>query len=213
MELNKLKKAIIGSCLGISALFFFSLLCSFKSLSPTSPLATQVLEPLVQQESRVTVAAEWMSGEESKRAFGHDFPSREVHPLKILIQNNTSSSYSITAGSVDMPRLSASQVAFKVTKSSIPRSIAYKVAGFFFWPLMIPGTIDGIRVFAHHHNLKKEIRAKSFKDQEGEIVTPYSTCTRVLFVEKDDVKPNVKITLIDLSNLEPVELQLTTHKE
>jgi hypothetical protein len=93
-------------------------------------------------------------------------------------------------------------VALKVTKSAIPRGIAYKIASFFFWPFMIPSTIDSIRVLSHHSSLKRDLMAKSMKE---EIVAPYSTFHRVLFVPEKEFKENFKVTLIDLDTLEPTE--------
>lgn len=208
MNLSLFKKSVIFSCIVLSGMFFTSLASSFRPLKTLTPVIGEMLQPLVREADQVSIACQWVSGDESKQIFGHDFPDREVYPLKISIQNNTSVSYSLTAGSIDLPRLTASQVAFKITKSSIPRSIAYRVASLFFWPIAIPSTIDGIRVFAHHQSLKKEIRAKSLKDQEGELILPYSTVSRVLFVDKNHRESSIKVSLIDLDTLEPQDYQI-----
>jgi len=147
-----------------------------------------------------------MNSDESKQNFGHDLISRGVQPLQLSIQNNTSNEYSLCPSSVDLPRVEASKVAFKVTKSAIPRGIAYKVASLFFWPFMIPSTIDSIRVFSHHRSLKKDLMAKSMKE---EIVAPYSTFHRVLFVPREEFKETFKVTLIDLDTLKPTEFNTT----
>jgi len=209
--LSRFKKIVIATCITISAFFFLSLGSAFKKLQPASPVLGHTLQPLVQKESDVEVSCQWMSPDESKQVFGHDFPSRSVYPLKVSIQNNTSKQYSLSASSVDLPAVDASTVAFKVTKSTIPRAIAYKIASLFFWPLMIPSTIDGIRVMSHHNSLKKEIRAKSLKNQEGETVAPYSSFHRVLFVDKKDVTDSFKITLIDIDNSQQKPFDINTN--
>ncbi|MBS0604188.1 MAG: hypothetical protein JSS60_04010 [Verrucomicrobia bacterium] len=173
---------------------------------PLKAVTTELLPSFSLNDSRILVVAKVMTPEESKRSFGHDLLSRGVKPLQLTVQNNTSNEYSMCPSSVDLPRIEASKIAFKVTKSAIPRSIGYKIASFFFWPFMIPSTIDGIRVMAHHQKLKKDIIAKSMKD---EIVAPYSTFNRVLFVSDKQFQETFKVTLIDLDTLKPTEM-LTT---
>ncbi len=172
--------------------------------------STELLSSFSLKEIEVAVTAKAMTPEESKRNFGHDLISRDVIPLHLTIQNNTSNEYSLCPSSVDLPRIEASKVAFKITKSSIPRSIAYKIASFFFWPLMIPSTIDGIRVMNHHRNLKKDLIAKSVRQ---EVVASYSVFNRVLFVPKDKFEESFKVTLIDIESLQPTEFQTTVEKK
>ena len=146
------------------------------------------------------------SPDESKQNFGHDLIRRGVQPLQLTIQNNTSNEYSLCPSSVDLPRVEASKIAFKVTKSAIPRGIAYRIASFFFWPFMIPSTIDSIRVMSHHNHLKKDLLSKSMRD---EIVAPYSIFHRVLYVPRDEFKETFKVTLIELDSLKPSEFNTT----
>jgi hypothetical protein len=147
-----------------------------------------------------------MTPDESKRAFGHDLPSRGVQPLQLTIQNNTSVQYSMCPGSIDLPRVEVNKIARKVTRSALGRSIGYRIAGFFFWPFMIPGTIDSIRVMMHHQKFKKDLTAKAMKE---EVVAPYSTFHRVLFVPKDRFETAFKVTLIDIETLYPTEFETT----
>ncbi len=176
-------------------------------LHPLKSVNTHLLPPLVLEEAKITVAAHVLDGEESKKAFGHDIPSRGIYPLQLSIQNNTSESYSLCASSVDLPRVAPSKVAWKISKSALPRAIAYKIASFFFWPLMIPSTIDGIRVMSHHNKIKRDMNAKAMKD---EVIAPYSTLNRVLFVKKSEFKPSFKVTLIDIEDLHSTDFQVET---
>lgn len=199
------KKSVWIGCTTLASIFLFSMGFDHHKLHPLKPVETHVLPALVLDEAKVEIAASVMNGEESKKAFGHDLPSRGIYPLAISIQNNTGQTYSLSASSVDLPRVEASSVAFKITKSAIPRAIAYKVASFFFWPFAIPSTIDGIRVFAHNKQIKKDMRTKSMNDG---VLAPYSTLNRVVFVKEDQFNPDFKVTLIDLENLEPVEFHV-----
>jgi len=152
-------------------------------------------------EYNVVVTAKTFTSDESKFLLGHDLISRGVVPVQVNVQNNTANEYSLCASSVDLPHIDPKKVAFKVSKSAIPRAIGWKILGFVFWPLMIPGTIDGIRTYAHYRDLCKDFNAKSLKEK-GEVVAPYSTFHRVLFVPKNDVKDTFAVTVIDVETLE-----------
>lgn len=195
--------------LGLTALAgIFLLTTGFDrhQIHPLKAASAQLLPSFALNETRVLVMAKAMTPDESKRNFGHDLISRGVQPLQLTIQNNTANEYSLCPSSVDLPRIDASKVAFKITKSAIPRAIAYKIASFFFWPLMIPSTIDGIRVMSHHQKVKKDLKAKSMRD---EVVAPYSTFNRVLFVPQKEFQETFKVTLIDLESLKPQEFMTT----
>lgn len=152
-------------------------------------------------EHEVVVTAKTFTPDESKFLLGHDLISRGVVPVQVNVQNNTANEYSLCASSVDMPHIDPSKVAFKVSKSAIPRAVGWKILSFLFWPLMIPSTIDGIRTYTYHRNLKKDFHAKSLKEK-GEVVSPYSTFHRILFVPKDKVKEMFAVTVIDLETME-----------
>jgi hypothetical protein len=173
---------------------------------PLKSAVTQLLPTFSLNDQRVIVVAKAMTPTESKRNFGHDLISRGVQPLHLTIENNTSNEYSLCPSSVDLPRVEVNKIASKITRSSLPRGIAYKIASLFFWPLAIPSTIDGIRVLKHQQEIKRDLKAKSMRE---EVVAPYSTFNRVLFVPKDQVQNTFKVTLIDLESLKPTEFQTT----
>lgn len=173
---------------------------------PLQSVSSTFLPTFSLDDAHVVVAAKAMTVAESKRNFGHDLLSRDVQPLQLTIENNTSNEYALCPSSVDLPRIEASKVAFKITKSAIPRGIAYKIASFFFWPLAIPSAIDGIRTLTHYKNLKRDFKAKSMRE---EVVAPYSTFHRVLFVPSDEFKDTFKVTLIDIETLKQSEFMTT----
>jgi len=193
-------------------LMSFGFLSTGWFVSPITSLHRSVplLSPFSLQESRVAVVIRAMGPEESKRAFGHDLPSRGIQPLFIAIENNTSETYSLSPSSVNIDRMEPSQVAFQVTSSTFPRAIAYKVASFFFWPLMVPGTIDSIRVLTHHKQFKRDLLAKVVKN---EVVAPYSIFHRVLFVPKEELQETVQVTLIELESLKASEFDVPLERQ
>jgi hypothetical protein len=200
-------KKYLPSALGfIVSVFLLTTAFETYHHHPLKPIPVEMLPTFSLADTQMRVHASAMTPDESKRNFGHDLISRGVQPVQITVENNTSNEYSMCPSSVDLPRIEASKIAFKVTKATIPRSIAYKIASLFFWLLMIPGTIDSIRVYTHHKKLKKDILAKSMKE---EVVAPYSTFNRVLFVPKNEFTETFKVTLIDIETLEQKEFQTT----
>jgi hypothetical protein len=200
------KKLFPTTLLALAGIFLLTTGWDRYRSNPLKPVAAELLPTFSIEHVQVNVIAKAMSPDESKQNFGHDLISRGVQPLQLSIQNNTSDEYSLCPSSVDLPRIEPSKIAFKVTKAAIPRGIAYKIASFFFWPFMIPSTIDTIRFIAHHEHLKRDIMAKSMRD---EVVAPYSTFHRVLFVPKDEFKHTFKVTLIELDSLKPTEFETT----
>lgn len=197
------------SVMVLSGMFILATGWERYSAHPLKPISLELLAPFSLEEQKVIVTAKPMSARESQKNFGHDLLSRGVQPLQLTIENNTPHEYSLCPSSVDLPRVKPSQIAFKVSRSAIPRAIAYKVASLLFWPFAIPSTIDGIRTFTHHKQFKQDLKAKGMRE---EIVAPYATFHRVLFVPKDELQSSFKVTLIDLETLKPSEFHLSLPK-
>lgn len=204
------RNVITWTLASLAGIFILSTGWKSYQLHPLKPVASELLPIFSIKDRGIAVSAKAINAQESKRYFGHDLISRGVQPLQLMIQNNTSNEYSLCPSSVDLDRVEASKVAFKVTQSSIPRGIAYRIASLIFWPFAIPSTIDSIRVMTHHKNLKKDLKAKAVKE---ELIVPYSTFHRVLFVPIDKMKEEVKVTLIDIDSLEPTELTVTVKSQ
>ncbi len=190
----------------LAFIFLFATGWQRHQLHPLKPVASELLPVFSIKDRGVVIFARAITPDESKRYFGHDLISRGVQPLQLMIQNNTSEEYSLCPSSIDLDRVEASKVAFKVTKSAIPRAIAYRVASLLFWPFAIPSTIDSIRVATHHNKLKRDLKAKAVKD---EVIAPYTTFHRILFVPVQKFKEVFKVTLIDLDTLQPMEFNTT----
>ncbi len=159
----------------------------------------------------MVVSARTYSKEESKLFLGHNLIRKDVQPILIEIENNTANQYSLCHSSVDLDLIEPKKVAEKILYESIPRSIALKVASLFFWPIMIPSTIDGIYIYASHRKLKADYLAKSLK-KEGELVAPYSTFYRIVFVPKEDVQNQFDITLINIESFQKTTLKVSVIK-
>lgn len=177
---------------------------AFKRLSYT---VSQYFVPFVPGDEGVTVVAKAYTSEESKQFLGKDLSSQGIQPVQLTIENNTSKFLNISPDNVTLPTVSSRSVARKVMNGSIPRSIAFKVAGFFFWPFMIPGTIDSIRTYHAHKMMKKDFSAKSIRN---ETILPYSTLNRILFVPMNEIKQYFTVTLLDPDNNRNLTYQATT---
>lgn len=205
-------KKFIPICL-ISASFALTFLASLNPLSSRFALnGTHFDKTPFDPQHKITVNAHAFTGNESKQFLSHNLVRRKVIPIRISLQNNTANEYSLCASSIDLPHIDPKKVAFKVSKTAIPRLIAWRIASFFFWPLMIPGTIDSMITYKHYRELKKDYNAKSLKE-EGEILVPYATFHRVLFVPKAEIKENFQVTLIDIETLASTTLEVQLSPE
>jgi hypothetical protein len=166
----------------------FSLLCIWQGhrADPLPDLSHSVKHRGIQVSSKVYDA------EESKKYLNSDLLSRGYQPIQITIQNQTATSFYLEG--VDLPQVPTSEITRKISKSSLPRSIGYKVAGLFFWPFAIPGTIDGIKTLHKQGKMSKDFAAKAVKQ---EIISPFSTLHRVLFVRSSDLKKCAVLSLSD----------------
>jgi hypothetical protein len=180
-----MKIKIISVLLVISAFF-----CLYDfGLSPFPLLSPK-------WERGLFVTSKAYDQEESKKYLNRDLLSRGYQPIQITIQNNTSSSFYLSTDSVNLPQEATGTIVRKVMKPVLARSIGYKVAGLLFWPLMIPGTIDGIKTIHSYSKLSKEFAAKAVKSQD-EMLLPYSTIQRVLFVAQKEFRNAFVLTLVD----------------
>ncbi len=157
-------------------------------------------------EYRVLVTSQALTSDTSKRFLSHNLIRRGVVPIQIDIQNNTANAYSVCASSVDLPHIDPKKIAAQVAKEAIPRLLGWRILGFLFWPLMIPGTIDSVYSYSHARGLKRDYHAKSLKE-EGEVIAPYSTYHRILFVSQDEVVNQFDVTIIDIETLIPTTIQ------
>lgn len=139
----------------------------------------------------------------------HDLIRRGYTPVELIVQNNSAESYALSAASVALPNATASEVTWSLTKKAIPRSLAFKIASLFFWPLMIPSTIDSIITYKAHTTLKKDLEAKALKEND-EIVTPFTTVTRILFVRTDGYYKDFSVSLEDVDSKELVVIPATS---
>jgi hypothetical protein len=149
------------------------------------------------EKKEVLLTAKALDGEASKAFLGEDLVDHGYQPIQITIQNNSPRSAVLAKEKIELSTASASDIAWEVTKGSIPRAVAYKIASFFFWPFLIPSTIDSITTLKSIGDLKRDLQAKTVSQEE---ILPYSTVTRVIFVPKEEYRSSFQVTLVDLKS-------------
>lgn len=156
----------------------------------------KIMAPFVEEQQGLSVFYKALTAEESRTYLSRDVIDRGYQAVHVTIQNNTANSFKVSPNNVSLPLAKPKDVAMQVTKSAIPRSVGYKVAGFLFWPFMIPGTIDSIKTYKNHQLLKKDFASKALKE---ETILPFSTIHRILFIAEEEYSPEFSLTLIDMS--------------
>lgn len=173
---------IFFSLVILSTIFFTR---EYHAYQPqTLPFVGSMLEPF--SEEGIHISAKGYSARDSIVYLDRDLLYRGLQPLQVTIQNNTDRSYFLSNCGIDLPNVSPRAVAGNITQSAIPRSIALRIASFFFWPIIIPATIDSIITTKTYFNIKHDYYAKSIKDRP-ELIIPYSTVNRIIFVPADQM--------------------------
>lgn len=128
-------------------------------------------------------------------------------PIQITVQNNTPHIFLFSKQGVGLESVSAGDVASTITRGAIPRSIAFKIVSFFFWPFMIPSAIDTIKTWSTHVRLHRDYEAKSVKNCK-EAIPPYATVHRILFVRSEHLKKNFNLKLQEYGNRTPYSFSI-----
>ena len=153
-----------------------------------------VIEPF--RGEGVYIQAKAYSRDESKAYLSRDLVKKGYQPVQVTIQNNSQNAFFLSEEGVDIEQASPGKVARRISYEGIPKSIALKVASFFFWPFLIPSAIDSAITLKHHFNMKSDYYAKSVKE-EGEIIPPYSSVHRILFVPAEHFEEEFTLYLMD----------------
>lgn len=182
--------------LGLASFIFAALSWDIGSrLQPLPPVSGHVLSK--DNGAQVYIEAKTLSHDETADYVHRDLLSRGYQPVLLQIDNTSPFSYEIKRDYVGIPTESAKKIVSEIGKSSIPRMVAYKVLGFLFWPLAIPGTIDTVRTWNKEFELTRELEAKTIKPK-GEIIPPYASISRVLYIPKNELKETFQVALTNI---------------
>jgi hypothetical protein len=146
-------------------------------IQEVAPLSCNAQDRGVSTLSRVHLASE--------DDFIKDLRSNGYILLEIEVRNQTNKAYDLSKESISLPQATTKDIAWSFTKKSIPRSIGLKIASFFFWPMMIPSSIDTLVTHRNHRSLKYDLKVKTLK-AEGETLLPYTAAKRFIFIKESD---------------------------
>ena len=191
MKLKGLIYAVTG-CL-------FLICASWKS----TPVPSAFTEDFTLEDKKLQVTAKTYTAEESCHILKTDLEDMGYIPVEVTIQNQGDRSYAISMASTAMSSARPKDVAWKYTRSTIPRAIGWKVLSYVFWPFTIPSTIDSIHSFKKHRSIVKVLTAKGFKEVD-EVVLPYSLVKRMLYIPKNAYYDTFSVSMEDLNGDELV---------
>jgi hypothetical protein len=136
--------------------------------------------------------------QDTENHFVKDISSKGYILLEIEIRNQTNKEYELSQESITLPYASPTDIAWSFTKGSIPRSIGLKIASFFFFPMMIPSTIDTLVTYKNHRALKHDLKVKTLK-KDGETLLPYTVTQRFIFIKESDWQEWTKAKNFDIT--------------
>jgi hypothetical protein len=186
-------KPVIYCFVVISSFLFISKSGTYRSVP--IEVESQDLIPAFKDEGIFAKATAY-TPEESLKYLRCNLLAKGVQPIQLSIQNNTSKPLGLGDLSIDLPLVSGNHVATQFYLETLPRTFALKAASFFFWPFLIPSTIDGVITYKSQKKMRHDYTAKTIKNYE-EIVPPYSTINRILFVKHRDMRDTFTLTLQD----------------
>jgi len=160
-------------------------------------------EDMSMAEKQLKVSARVYSSEESEQVLRVDLTDKGYVPVEVTIQNQGDHAYAVSMASTAMRSDRPKDVAWKYYKSSIPRAVGWRVLSFFFWPFMVPSTIDSVVSFKKNRMLLKSLTAKGFKEID-EIVLPYSLVKRLLYIPQEAFYNTFSVSMEDLDGDELV---------
>lgn len=151
--------------------------------------------PFLAHES-LTIETKAYTADESRLYLDRNLLSRGFQPIQVTIQNNSPHTWIVDG--ISLPTAHPKHIAYKLSQSALPRAIAFKVATFFFWPMIIPSTIDTLKTYSVYQKMHRDFSAKLLK--EGEMIVAYSTLHRMLYVPKGDVEETLSLTFKSLNS-------------
>jgi hypothetical protein len=180
--------------------FYISLLTilfSFNIINK-NPVQSLLDTPFSMEDKALKVTVRTLSSNESKSILKYDLAAKGYKPIEVSISNQGSHTYEISRASTSLPCATAKEIARKVSKGNLPRSLGLKILGFIFWPFAVASGIDSIASFKKHKQIVNILKAKGFKDDAEEIL-PYSLVKRVLYIPEDKFEKTFTVALEDLT--------------
>ncbi len=194
----KRKQKLLEQILAATFLIVF-IFCLFFKAEEVINKGTKALS-ILESSKRVTIAAHALPAQEIPEGMAHMASQQGYTVIALTIENHSPQQFELKKESVDLNLTDRKTVMKKVKNSAFTRSMLFRVAGLFFWPISIPGTIESIVSMNSIHALKDRLHAAMLK-KEGEIIVPFSAIHRYLFIPGDEVPRTFKVQLFNCHNL------------
>ena len=178
---------------------------SFAFYAQQKEISVNKIEEGVLQEDHLNLSIKTLSAVESKRHLKADVEDMGYVAVQVSIENWTKETYRFSKDFISLPLADMDQVAKQILKESTIRSLGFKIAGFIFWPLGIPGTIDNLLSFKHYRVLQEKWEALAVKEES---IAPYSTYHRIFFVPSEQYTSSFAIMLQNQETLEMETFQV-----
>jgi len=144
--------------------------------------------------------------DEVKKFFRTNLIKKGFLPVFISIQNDSDLEVHFSPDQMNVPHASAKKISKLAHKSFIGKMLAYNIASFFFMPISIIGTVDGIRHWQANRTIDKIYAAREAVEQW---ISPHETYRGVIFIPLKQLKErlnNLTVTLTDLESKEALEI-------
>ena len=162
--------------------------------------------PFSETKSGITLSVRKLTSADSKRILNRDVIKKGYQPIQITINNDTKKYILFSNQGVNLPTVSAQEVADKVHTSTVGRAATYGVAGLILWPLLIPAVVDGVGSSQANEQLDRDYGAKVMNQM---VIQPYANHNGLIFVPVSEFQDSFEIILVDRETKEKISYRVT----
>ena len=153
------------------------------------------------QPSKVLVSWKAFDKNDCETYLGRDVLSEGFIPVQFTIRNKSSDPLYLSPNNFNIPIAPARQVASAVHTNTSGRVAAWGVGGLFFFPLLVPAFVDGMKSVHANEALDADYESKALKEQT---IQPHSSFNGVVFIPKETAGTSVEMFLINLTTNEKI---------
>lgn len=153
------------------------------------------------QNSDVLVSWKAFDKHDCKTYLDRDVLSEGYIPVQLTIRNNSNDPMYLSPNNFNHPLSSVNQVANTVHTNTSGRIVAWGLPGLFFFPLLIPAFVDGIKSNNANEALDADYATKALSEQT---IQPHSSFNGVVFIPKENSIQKIEMFLVNLRTNEKV---------
>jgi hypothetical protein len=151
---------------------------------------------VLETPSPVLIRANILDGQALQSPVSREAGEQGYRVIVMTIENRTPYQYELQEDWVKLDHAKEKKILRHKRLSTLPRWIFYKIIGFFFWPIAIPGAIDSIVGMVKMHAFTDQLHASLLK-KEGEILLPYSLMQRYLILDGENAPKQFSMHLLN----------------